>query len=281
MRRWYVPLPIALLLLLAVPAWATAAGPPDRPPGQERQKGSPPGHTPGARATDVADRKATQTAAAPTRTAVPAATATVVPAATPPTATAVPPSPSPSPIGVTSPTPTTAPDAPTATATAPPPTSTSAPATATAAPSATVPPSATATAVPAAAWRDRLLQLVTAARADAGLQPLVLSDALTRAAQAYAETMAATGCFAHDCPPEPSLARRAEGAGYTGWRALGENIAAGYGSADAVFAGWMESPGHRANLLSAAYTELGLGLASSARGEPYWVQDFGARAAAR
>jgi uncharacterized protein YkwD len=179
-------------------------------------------------------------------------------------------------------TPTATSPAPTATRI---PSATPVPPTATAQPSPTsVPPSASPTTVPATptgttsgAFQEQLLSRVNAARATAGVAPLTLNASLNRAAQDYAALMAATGCFAHDCPPEPNFARRAEAAGYTGWRTLGENIAYGQRTADEVHDAWMNSSGHRANILNPSFREFGAGLAYSASGRAYWVEEFGAR----
>jgi uncharacterized protein YkwD len=179
-------------------------------------------------------------------------------------------------------TPTATSPAPTATRV---PSATPVPPTATAQPSPTsVPPSASPTTVPATptgtisdAFQEQLLSRVNAARAAAGVAPLTLNASLNRAAQDYAALMAATGCFAHDCPPEPNFARRAEAAGYTGWRTLGENIAYGQRTADEVHDAWMNSSGHRANILNPSFREFGAGLAYSASGRAYWVEEFGAR----
>jgi uncharacterized protein YkwD len=72
-----------------------------------------------------------------------------------------------------------------------------------------------------------------------------------------------------------SLTDRMAAIGYTGWTALGENVAAGYGSVDSVMTGWMGSTGHRANIVSANFTHVGFGRADSSRGTPYWTQNFG------
>jgi uncharacterized protein YkwD len=58
------------------------------------------------------------------------------------------------------------------------------------------------------------------------------------------------------------------------WSACGENIAWNYKDA-AVMDGWMHSSGHRANILSGNYTEIGVGIATNKRGEKYHCQDFG------
>ena len=170
-------------------------------------------------------------------------------------------------------TPTAAP--PTATAT-PVPSATPAPPTPTAQPSPTGIP-ATPTGTTSGAFQEQLLARVNAARAAAGVAPLTLNASLNGAAQNYAALMAATGCFAHDCPPEPNFARRAEAAGYTGWRTLGENIAYGQRSVDEVHNAWMSSSGHRANILNPDFREFGAGLAYNASGRAYWVEEFGAR----
>ncbi len=64
-------------------------------------------------------------------------------------------------------------------------------------------------------------------------------------------------------------------AGYLGWTAIAENVAMGYGTVQAVMDGWMGSSGHRANILNAAYTDVGFGQALDSGGVNYWTQDFG------
>jgi uncharacterized protein YkwD len=124
----------------------------------------------------------------------------------------------------------------------------------------------------------RVLELTNAERQKNGLAPLAMNAQLNDAAQGYSQVLASSGCFEHTCGPVPDFADRAKQAGYTGWNALGENIAAGYPSAEAVVAGWMNSPGHRANILSPKFTEMGIGLVSgSGKFGTYWAQEFGAR----
>src|SRR5215211_1132230 len=72
----------------------------------------------------------------------------------------------------------------------------------------------------------RVLELTNAERVNAGLEPLALSYELTDAAQSYSEVLAVSGCFEHTCGPVPHFADRVGLAGYVGWRALAENIAA-------------------------------------------------------
>ena len=58
------------------------------------------------------------------------------------------------------------------------------------------------------------------------------------------------------------------------YRTAGENIAKGQKTAESVMKGWMNSSGHRANILSSAYTHIGVGYAKDSRGNTYWVQMF-------
>ena len=98
---------------------------------------------------------------------------------------------------------------------------------------------------------------------------------IVRAAQVYAEALAPGGCFAHDCPPVPSQRDRIAQAGYGGWQRIGENIAAGDRTAESVVAGWLDSPGHRANILKPEYREIGVGVATGeGKYRIYWVQVF-------
>ena len=62
--------------------------------------------------------------------------------------------------------------------------------------------------------------------------------------------------------------------GITGWRTAGENIAYGYPSARDVQEGWMNSPGHRENILNAGFTHVGVGLYVDSEGTAYWTQLF-------
>ena len=73
----------------------------------------------------------------------------------------------------------------------------------------------------------------------------------------------------------PTPADRLAAADYV-WRTFGENIAFNYRSPEEVMRGWMGSSGHRANILSISFTEMGAAVARDAQGRPYWVQVFGA-----
>jgi uncharacterized protein YkwD len=96
-----------------------------------------------------------------------------------------------------------------------------------------------------------------------------------RAAQIQADQMAATGTMSHELPGAayPNLGSRLAAVGYQ-MSAAGENIAEGHPTAASVVAGWMKSPGHRANMLDTRFTEMGAAIAKSARGRAFYVQVF-------
>ena len=137
-------------------------------------------------------------------------------------------------------------------------------------------PAAPAAAAPApAAWEGQLLDRVNAERAANGAPALVLCAGLARSASAHSADKDARNTMSHTGGDGSTLSVRANRAGYTGWTALGENVAFGYPDVGSVMAGWMGSPGHRANILNATYTHVGFGSVTSANGTPYWTQDFG------
>ena len=130
-------------------------------------------------------------------------------------------------------------------------------------------------AAPAEPWVADMLSVVNARRAEAGVAPLQLCGTLQAAAQGHSADQAASNRMSHSGSGGSTMRQRAEGAGYAGWNALAENVAAGYRDVGSVMAGWMGSDGHRQNLLSGSYEHVGFGLANGADGTPYWTQDFG------
>jgi uncharacterized protein YkwD len=105
-----------------------------------------------------------------------------------------------------------------------------------------------------------------------------VNDALTAAAQAYAQTMAANDWFAHDGPDGSTLSSRVQATGQTGWSYLAENLyrgSSGEPAADIIQA-WATSPAHLSAMLSDAATETGVGCYVS-DDDRWCVQDFGAR----
>ena len=104
-----------------------------------------------------------------------------------------------------------------------------------------------------------VLTCVNQIRAFYGLGSLHSNGTLTAAAQACAERMASSGSMTHSAYPG-------------GWSTWGENIAEGYGSSVSVFNAWMASPGHRANILKASYSQMGIGHVAAGS---WWCQQFG------
>lgn len=106
---------------------------------------------------------------------------------------------------------------------------------------------------------------------------LVWNDALTQAAVAHSDDMVARNFFSHTGSNGSTLGDRVTAAGYA-WRGVGENIAAGQATVAIVVDGWMKSDGHCANLMNAAYRDIGVAcVAGNANTtyRTYWTQDFG------
>ncbi|MGW4914472.1 CAP domain-containing protein [Streptomyces sp. NPDC004270] len=140
--------------------------------------------------------------------------------------------------------------------------------TASAAPKPSSTPKATATASGVVA---RIVELVNAERSKVGCSALTLNKTLSKVAQAHSEDMALHQNMSHSGSDGSSPGDRITSAGYT-WSAYGENVAYGYASPEQVMAGWMASPGHKANILNCTFKEIGVGLAQP---NSYWTQDFG------
>ncbi|MET7416837.1 CAP domain-containing protein [Streptomyces rubiginosohelvolus] len=123
-----------------------------------------------------------------------------------------------------------------------------------------------------ASARSEVLALVNQERAKVGCSPLSTSAPLTSLAQNFSEDMAARGFFDHTDPDGDTPWDRAAQAGVQGLAA--ENIARGQADAQAVMEGWMNSEGHRANILNCDYKTIGIGIHEGSGG-PWWVQNFG------
>ena len=106
---------------------------------------------------------------------------------------------------------------------------------------------------------------------------LTWNASLATAARNHASDMAVRNYFSHTSQDGRTFVQRATNAGYSGYRALGENIAAGQPTPESVVAGWLNSPGHCSNIMSANFRELGVGVGTGGSYGIYWVQDFGAR----
>ncbi|TQK96277.1 uncharacterized protein YkwD [Streptomyces puniciscabiei] len=132
-------------------------------------------------------------------------------------------------------------------------------------------PAAVAGADTAAAEAE-VLRLVNEERAKVGCSPLAANSALTDLAESFSNDMAARDFFDHTDPDGKSPWDRAAAAGITDLG--GENIARGQADAAAVMQAWMDSPGHRANILNCDFKTLGVGV-HFGPGGPWWTQDFG------
>lgn len=126
------------------------------------------------------------------------------------------------------------------------------------------------------AIRQQVVALTNARRHSPRCNNLRRHSALDRAAQTHTRRMARTNTLSHELPGEPSLGVRVRRAGYS-WTLVGENVAAGYATSEAVVQGWMNSSGHRRNILNCRFRHIGVGYAVSDRGTPYWTQVFGRR----
>lgn len=127
---------------------------------------------------------------------------------------------------------------------------------------------------------NQVLELTNAERAKAGLNPLRLDNQLSQAAQGHSDSMGEDDFFSHTGADGSNAFDRIKDTGYK-YSTAGENIAAGQRTAQQVVEGWMNSPGHRANILNANYTEIGIGYeflendTGSVNYKHYWTQVFG------
>jgi uncharacterized protein YkwD len=134
-------------------------------------------------------------------------------------------------------------------------------------------------------FASQVVTLVNQHRKALGLVPLQVSKTLTSSAAWKSLHMGLYGYMAHDDSAPPvarKVSDRLSACGYpaypSGSAGWGENIAYGYATPAAVMTGWLNSPGHRANIENASYRVIGVGVARNARGVYYWTEDFGTRA---
>jgi uncharacterized protein YkwD len=125
---------------------------------------------------------------------------------------------------------------------------------------------------------DEVFLRVNQIRRSAGLRLLARNRALDLAAQVHAEDMARYNFMSHFGSNGSSPAARIRAAGYP-WINWAENVAVGYATPAAVMNGWMNSPGHRRNILNANLREIGIGFvrAPGTGWRTFWCQDFGTR----
>jgi uncharacterized protein YkwD len=124
------------------------------------------------------------------------------------------------------------------------------------------------------AYEQRVLELVNAERAKAGLQPLTYQRQLDQASEGHARHMAVVGQMAHEGIGDGDPGSRILATGFDdSW---GENVATGQLSPEQVVAEWMASPGHRRNIMDPTYRFLGVSYEVAQNGRTYWAQSFGA-----
>ncbi|MFJ6723029.1 CAP domain-containing protein, partial [Streptomyces sp. NPDC091259] len=121
----------------------------------------------------------------------------------------------------------------------------------------------------------QVIALVNKERAAAGCGPLKEDPQLRNAAQGHSDDMARRDYFEHTDPDGGDPGTRTTAAGYR-WSTYGENIAKGQQTPESVMNSWMNSPGHRANILNCSFKDIGVGV-HQGPGGPWWTQNFGAR----
>ena len=119
-------------------------------------------------------------------------------------------------------------------------------------------------------YESEVIRLVNEIRQQNGLRPLAANWELSRVARYKSQDMRDNGYFSHNSPTYGTPFQMLSAFGLS-YRTAGENIAKGYASPQAVVNGWMNSSGHRANILNASYTQIGVGYAAQGN---YWTQMF-------
>jgi uncharacterized protein YkwD len=140
----------------------------------------------------------------------------------------------------------------------------------------TTTPTSTAPTTTASSYAEEVVRLTNVQRVANGCPELTVDATLTAVAQAHSQDMATNDYCDHTSQDGRSPFQRMIDAGYR-YSTAAENIAAGYASPAAVVDGWMNSSGHRANILNCSLRQIGVGYATSASSHyrTYWTQDFG------
>ena len=119
-------------------------------------------------------------------------------------------------------------------------------------------------------YEAEVIRLVNEIRQENGLKPLTANWELSRVARYKSQDMVDNKYFSHTSPTYGSPFQMIKAFGLS-YRSAGENIAMGYATPQAVVNGWMNSSGHRANILNASYTQIGVGYVAQGH---YWTQMF-------
>lgn len=123
------------------------------------------------------------------------------------------------------------------------------------------------------AFEKQVIALVNKERAKAGLKPLVEDWELSRVAEFKSQDMRDKNYFDHNSPTygTPFQMMKSFGINY---KSAGENIAVGQTTPEEVMKSWMNSSGHRANILNKSYTHIGVGYVKGGKWGHYWTQQF-------
>ncbi|AOH55152.1 transporter [Peribacillus muralis] len=120
---------------------------------------------------------------------------------------------------------------------------------------------------------QQILRLVNEERSKAGLPNVEMDTSLSKTATLKSEDMRDHDYFNHTSPTYGSPFDMMKAFGIT-YKYAGENIAAGQPSSESVMKSWMNSPGHKANILNKNYTHIGIGHATGGKYSHYWTQQF-------
>ncbi|MAT06450.1 MAG: hypothetical protein CL424_15535 [Acidimicrobiaceae bacterium] len=123
---------------------------------------------------------------------------------------------------------------------------------------------------PASDPAAEVVERTNAVRAQHGLAPLQIHPQMMQAAQAHSNDQAAVNRMSHTGSNGSTMAVRVDATGYA-WSRIAENVAAGQGTAQLVTDAWLDSPGHRANMLNADLVHVGVAVTTSPSGTPYWT----------
>lgn len=134
-------------------------------------------------------------------------------------------------------------------------------------------PSAPASSASFSAFQNQVVSLVNSERAKAGVRALTADAALMKTATLKSQDMVKNNYFSHTSPTYGSPFDLMNKYGIS-YRTAGENIAMGQTSPTQVMNAWMNSAGHRANILNGSYTKIGVGVAQNSSGQYYWTQHF-------
>lgn len=124
-------------------------------------------------------------------------------------------------------------------------------------------------------YENEVVRLTNVQRTAHGCSALHIDERLRTAARGHSTDMVVRNFFSHTGSNGSNFVAREAAAGYPRNSASAENIAWGYRTPNDVVTAWMNSAGHRANILNCASHAVGVGVAYTSGGAPYWTQDFG------